>query len=481
MTKGWVSKRALLVLACWLGCPSAFVSAQPTAATPAEETLVLRPPSAADDAALLRELVTHADNFGRSCQPLAVAARARLRWVACGPAGVWVVRVSDDGVPSVIATQELGGSASGFFVRNARLWVELNTQRALDLGVAETAPPGVEPNVPPPPKAAAQPAPALPRRLPRPLALEAHVVGVLEGGVLIETGHADLDLMPGTRLAFFSGDVLERPEPIAVGRVVSVSGRRARVELGTDELVGSDARVQVTASEVSRSAFAPPRAAGMWEIAFLARPFLADSELGAGAVLDASVGYRFRFPLHIEASLAPLAIGIATAKTVVPFAGLLSAMFDSRVFEIGLGVGAQTVNDPPFAIEHGSGLTIAQRVRIGARDGANLTVSTYAVLFHSEFHFSDVRASLQIPVAARAWLLAAGGGGLLGIEYGEVGMRFLLSGNGGAGSFFLSMTVGGVNVFEKCSVLDNIDTFVPSCTATSYSGPMLGAGGEWRL
>ena len=477
MTKGWTWKRAFLVLACWLGCPCGMLSGQPTAA---EDALVLRPPSAADDAALLRELVTHADNLGRSCQPLSIAARARLRWVACGPAGVWVVRVSDDGVPSVIATQELGGSASSFFVRNGRLWVELNTQRALDLGVPESASSGMEPNVPPPPKAAAQPAAAAPRRLPRPLELQAHVVGVVEGGVLVETG-ADLDLLPGTRLAFFSGNVLEHPEPIAVGRVVSVYRRRARVELGTDELVGSDAHVQVTAAEVSRSTFAPPRAAGVWEIAFLARPFLVDDELGAGAVLDASVGYRFRFPLHIEASLAPLAIGSASAGAVVPLAGLISAMFDSRYFEIGLGLGAQTVNDPPFALEHGSGMTIAQRLRIGARDGANVALSTYVALFHSRFHFSDLRISLQIPVSARTWLLAAGGGGLLGLEYGELGMRFLLSGNGGAGSFFLSLTVGGVHLFETCSALDNFDTVVPNCRARSYTGPMIGAGGEWRL
>jgi hypothetical protein len=263
--------------------------------------------------------------------------------------------------------------------------------------------------------------------------------------------------------------------------VESVFQRRARVALGVDELVGKDSRVQPTSAEVTQSVFAPPRAAGLWEVSFLARPLLVLDELGAGGMLDASVGYRFRAPLHIEAALAPLAFASAREGAVTPIAGVISAFFDTHYFEIGLGVGAQTVNDPPFALDRGTGLTIAPRMRIGARDGAYLDVSSYVALFHSDFRFSHLRVGVQIPVGSQAWLLAAGGGGTMGLAYAEVGLRLLLSGNGGPGSFFLSTTVGGVSMFDGCNVLREVQVTSESCTTHSYAGPMLGAGGEWRL
>jgi hypothetical protein len=229
-----------------------------------------------------------------------------------------------------------------------------------------------------------------------------------------------------------------------------------------------------TRAPLSAATFAPPRVADVWEVGFLLRGFLVLDNLGLGTFLDARVGYRMRAPVHIEALLSPFAIASARNGATVPVAGILTGSYDARFFEIGLGVGGQTVNSPEFSLNPGSGTTLALRVRLGARDGANVEAFTYVVLFHSEFSFSFVRVQAQIPLGNRAWLLAAGGGGSLGLGFGELGLRVLVSGNGGPGSFFLTTVIGGVNVFRGCEIVDN------SCSTLDYAGPMLGMGGEWR-
>jgi hypothetical protein len=76
------------------------------------------------------------------------------------------------------------------------------------------------------------------------------------------------------------------------------------------------------------------------------------------------------------------------------------------------------------------------------------------------------------------WLLLNGGGGNVGYGYGELGLRVLLTGNGLAGSKFLTVTAGGAGVFKS----GTCDPFFGSCSdSISYAGPMAGVGGEWRF
>jgi hypothetical protein len=97
-------------------------------------------------------------------------------------------------------------------------------------------------------------------------------------------------------------------------------------------------------------------------------------------------------------------------------------------------------------------------------------------LFHSELEFSSVRLIGQVPVGRGAWLRIAGGGGSLGLGFGELALRVLLAGNGDSGSVFLTPSVGGIHVFqdENClpSLCGNDDA--------DYAGPMVGVGMEWR-
>jgi hypothetical protein len=195
-----------------------------------------------------------------------------------------------------------------------------------------------------------------------------------------------------------------------------------------------------------------------------------------------------RAPFHFQAALAPFGFATARAGATVPFAALLSAAYDAHLFEVGLGLGAQSVNDPSFGLDHGSGTAVAQLLRLGARDGLHLDVQSLVTLFHSNFRFSSLRVRAQLPLGARTWLQAAGGGGTLGSAFGELGLRVLGWGNGHAGSLFVNMSVGWAAVFRGCNALSSATTLTnegtsvsgSACREIDYQGPMLGVGAELR-
>ena len=97
----------------------------------------------------------------------------------------------------------------------------------------------------------------------------------------------------------------------------------------------------------------------------------------------------------------------------------LLVSYDSRLFEMGLGLGGQTVNDTELLLPPGSGLAVAQLVRFGALDGLSLTARTSVVLFHSQFEFGGMVAKLQIPVGRGYWLYFGGGGGVVGVRVSD--------------------------------------------------------------
>ena len=325
------------------------------------------------------------------------------------------------------------------------------------------------------------PVPALPEtHVPAPR-VHAEVVGTGPGYVIIDAGSAHL-LEDQSHTAFYEvtrepfGDfVSARRERITVGVVDRVARTRARVRLGLNERVPKGVLAELTRDDLTASRLDPPRIPGLWEIAFHARPFLVLGDLGAGMVLDARLGYRTDH-FHVEGLLQPLAVASASDGATMPVVGFVTAGYDSRLFEVGLGIGGQTVNDTEFQLEPGTGATVVQRARLGARDGLNIEVFTYIVLFHSEFDFSGLRASGQIPLGRSGWLILAGGSGSAGLGFGELGLRALLQGNGDRDSLFVTVIVGGPEAF----VNESCENFFCE-TEIDYAGPTIGAGLEWRL
>jgi hypothetical protein len=266
-------------------------------------------------------------------------------------------------------------------------------------------------------------------------------------------------------------------ETLAVGVVTNVTERSARVRLGVSEHVPVGAIALPTIGQLTGSLSAPPRATRLWDVQLFARPFVAWGELGGGALLSASVGYRFEH-LRVQALLDPLGIADVQDKSAITtFNAAVMASYDSQYFEMGVGLGAQTVNDPNFFLEPGTGWAALQLVRFGSPDGLNISARTNIVLFHREFQFGGMVATGQIPVTRGYWLLLNGGGGNVGYGFGELGMRVLLTGNALAGSKFLTVTAGGAAVFRSPSC----DEFFSCTEDLVYGGPMAGVGGEWRF
>jgi hypothetical protein len=217
----------------------------------------------------------------------------------------------------------------------------------------------------------------------------------------------------------------------------------------------------------------------------MARPFLALGEFGGGLLLDASAGYRFAGPLHVVAAFEPFAWASGKGDdrpAITPVSAFLKVSYDLPLFEVGFGLGAETVFDTQVNVQPGSGTLFVQQARIGAADGLHLDALSHVVLFHSEFAFSGFVGRLQIPVGETSWLLFRGGGGSAGYGYGETGVRVLLQGNGDKGSVYFTGSLGGAVVFKRLTQTCGGPDFVFDCSSTvSYAGPMVGAGAEYRM
>ncbi len=282
------------------------------------------------------------------------------------------------------------------------------------------------------------------------------------------------------------GTPASEEQPLAVGLVTAVSEDRVRVRLGRNERVPGDARARPTDAPTTGSTFAPPRVAGLWEAAFMVRPFLTLDAFGFGAVSDLRVTYRDERGFAVHAAVEPLGLGFADEGTVVAGDGTITASYDTRLFELGLGVGVAS-NDEAQAVER-AGLSIRQIGRLGARDGVNLEVRNTFLLFEevgyeSAFRYGATVATATTPLTPRFALFARGGGGVIGFAFGELGLRVLAVGNGDRGSLLIDAALGGAVVRDRdqqCRVEGQGEWAWEQCETVNLGGPMIGLGMEWR-
>jgi len=440
-------------------------------------------------------LSSKVNESGQHCAPLAEHRQADKLLLACGGAGVWEFALGA-AAPRFVRSYVFSGDVVGFISEpDGRLWVKLKVLEARPFSTAAAESAAVFPDVTPPAPRAGSTSPALSAptgavtsalapAVPTPARSQpGRVERAAPGEVVISLGTSDgIQRSDHIEFALQSDDsgseeaALSR-EVIAIGVVTNVSPHGARVHLGLNESVPVGAFASSTRAPATSSLSAPPRVRGLWELELFLRPFAAIDELGGGFLLSGAVGYRFKH-LHLQAVVDPLAFATVQTKGSVAVANAaLVASYDSQYVEMGLGIGAQTVNDAGFLFAPGSGLSVAQLIRLGTRDGLNLTARTSLVLFHSQFQFGGMVVNGQVPLTRGYWFLLNGGGGNLGYGYGELGLRVLLAGNGLAGSKFLTVTAGGVGVFRSGSCDDSF-----SCSDdVVYGGPMAGVGGEWRF
>jgi len=468
---GW-SFKAMLSLTAWLGCFSLQNTARAEAAP--------------------EWLANQVNESGQRCAQLAERRQADQLLLACGAAGVWEFALGG-AAPKFVRSYAFAGDVIGFANEpNGRLWVVLRVLEARPFsgsgapGQSAAVFPDVTPTAPPlaPPPPAPSPPPPHPASESPPVKL-GRVQRTAPGEVVISLGTSD-DIARGDHIEFALAGTGEddreeaelASDVLAIGVVTNVNTRNARVRLGLNEQVPEGALASRTRAPATSSLSAPPRVQGLWELELMLRPFAAVDELGGGALLSGRLGYRFNH-LHLQAVVDPIAFAAVQEKgSVGAVNAALLASYDSQYIEMGLGLGVQTVNATNFVVAPGSALAAVQLLRLGARDGFNLSVRTNLALFHSQFQFGGMVAGLQIPVTRGYWFLINGGGGNVGYGFGELGLRSLLAGNGLAGSTFLTVTAGGVGVFRSGSC---DDTFSGCSEDVAYGGPMAGVGLEWRF
>lgn len=422
-----------------------------------------------------------------TCDHAAAVVIADLTYAACGTSGVGVFAPGADGAPVLRRLERVDGEVVGVHTGGGRIWAELLVRKAQPIalgGPAQGASPAPAVAPPPPPSAVAPTAPE-PKETP---VTRGRVVEVGYGHVMVDIG-VDAGVVQGDHVELFverlvevgGGEQATEEDRLAVGVVTAASQGRARVRLGRNERVDADALARPTTASRTGSIQAPPRVDGVTELAFMVRPFLALNALGFGAVSELRGSRRWENGFTLHAAVEPLGLGFADKGDLTSVDGHLVASFDTRLFELGFGAGWATISGGERGEGSGSGLSIRQLGRLGARDGLHLEIKNSFLLYDDAFRYGGTVGTLSLPLTERFALFGRGGGGVTGFGFGELGLRLLARGNGDRGSLLVDATIGGAGLFgtDTCTqALDDPGGTV--CDSTGYGGPMIGFGVEWR-
>lgn len=400
-----------------------------------------------------------------ACPVLAAAKREEGWAVACGEEGLWYVR-SVAGIYFVAAREKLEKPVIGLR--------EVDGQLEAVLG--EIAPPPSQEEEPavvaqPEEKPATKERPVWPALRPW-----GQVTRVDSGQVFVElTPEAREQLKHSRpfRLAFVQPG--ESSEEV-VGTVIRISSDQKQivVSIGMNEDVAVGSQALLSESLATGSLAVPHETKALYAVGADVRPWLGWGGGGSGILTEAFVSARLG-QVRLSAAAAPVVIPLGS--TAFAAEAFLSAGVVFRYAEFSLGMGTASANrDYPHA--PGMGILITPSLRLGTEDGFHVKVRTGATIFHQRSIFSSFRVDSQIPVSYGTFLLVGGGGGPTGYGYGHVGLRQLMSGNGGRGSWFWQ-GVFGIAGSHELSLYDEVAQ--KESYGRSSTGPLLGLGFEYRF
>jgi hypothetical protein len=417
---------------------------------------------------LIASLSANAQDTPDPClteQELVLAGRAYL---ACGQE--LIVRSQEN--PSVVLERRVAPSPIvGLFERAGEVFVELHEvvlrpASSLDL-VSSSSAPGAA-LIPMTTPAARQPQDS------------GEVVAVQTSSFLVTLG-GQQGLAVGDRIAVLeeeeqevAGQRVRTERVLLVGEVFEVAPEHARVRLGVNETVTLGAKAVQTDAKPARL-INRPRFNGL-SLGVSMQPFLPlNDELAFATLGDAHLTYRFEKPAYLRAVVGAFGGLVSGQGNQSVFDGWVDGGFDNQYFEIGLGAGAlRTQSDEAQGLQARFLPTIVQTVRFGPLDGLHFSASTRAAIENKEVKFGAVTTSFWAPVHRRATLVFAGGGGSPALyAFVTAGARFLVKGNGGSGTLFVTPAVGWAMIkrFEDQGNYVN---------ANNVGGPSLSVAVEWR-
>jgi hypothetical protein len=418
---------------------------------------------------LLSSLSARAQDTPSGClteEELVVAGR---RYLACGQE--LFVRSQED--PSVVLERRVAPTVIvGLFERDGEVFVELHEvvlrpASSLDLASSAVAPD----------------APAIPATAPAGqwLRRTGEIVAVQTSSFLVTLGGQD-GVAVGGRIAVLkeaeqevAGQLVRTERILVVGEVFEVAPEHARVRLGVGETVELGARVVQTDAKVTRL-INRPRSSGL-SLGVSLQPFLPiNDDLAFATLGDAHVTYRFKKPAYVRAVVGAFGGIVSGQGNQSVFDGWVDGGFDHRYFALGLGVGALRTEryDQSQSVQASFLPTIAQTVRFGPLDGLHFSASTRATLKNKEVKFGAAEASFLAPVHRRATLVFEGGGGSPALyAFFRAGAQFLVKGNGGSGTLFVTPAVGWAMIKR----FEDQGGFVAE---NNVGGPSLSVALEWR-
>ncbi|MBM4364087.1 MAG: hypothetical protein FJ104_15510, partial [Deltaproteobacteria bacterium] len=285
----------------------------------------------------------------------------------------------------------------------------------------------------------------------------------------------------------------------------------AALSRGSDARDGDVARLARDGEQPSRSF--PFRVVDVAEATLILRPIVhAGSPLGVGVLAEAEGTYLGQ-DYFAGVRLAPLGLGWSDRGKVIVTSALAEGGYDGAVLAAGLGLGVSWVaGNLDHMLESWGGsssdsggyepggpeitrrqptntaLTLSQVARLGSRDGLHLSLRNL-LLFHEEpgtgqngFIYGGTTARLTIPVAELSDLQIEGGGGVMGYWMFGVGVGTWIRGNGGPGSWRLSLSAGAAGVHGSREVKETYTDSNGEPYTYDYdedvdvAGPMVSAG-----
>jgi hypothetical protein len=224
--------------------------------------------------------------------------------------------------------------------------------------------------------------------------------------------------------------------------------------------------------------------------------------VGGAGIGWASAVYRFDLPIVVRAEISPFVVGAEHAYTstlsplntgepqvvggapggaTVVSAGHVMAGVDTQYVEVAVGGGASSVSASYYGGGQANvGPSIVEEGRFGARDGLAIGVEFVTVAANDQFSLASFLMTAQVPITPSFQLIARGGGGAVGVLFGDLGARVVVQGDGGPDTLALVGFFGGAGMdFESCAPAAGAAQ-TSYCSSTSIGGPSVGGGIEWR-
>jgi hypothetical protein len=314
---------------------------------------------------------------------------------------------------------------------------------------------------------------------------EATGLFVRDGRVWVEIAH-----MEARPVRVQQGAAAEAPGPSAAAPLLPLAPTPAATSI-------PESRPQEPAPR-SSSILAPPRRGELWELSAAIGGFVNLGPVGGGGFGWASAAYRFALPIVIRAELAPVLFGFeshpiytttpqglttSTGQTASSSAflgaGQVLVGLDTQFVEVALGAGASSVNPNYFSNRSSGGLAIVEEGRFGARDGLALSIEVSTVAANDQTQLGFFEMDLQVPISRSVMLTARGGGGGVGLIFGDLGARYVLRGDGGPDTVAIKGFFGGAGIdHQACGT--NFGQQGCNYDYISIGGPSVGGGIEWR-